>query len=193
LRIVIVGLTISSSWANGHATPWRGLLRALHEAGHLATFFEHDVDYYAAHRDLSAPEFCDLILYTDWPSAVERARTAVQRADIAIVTSYCPDGLSACELVLDDPRVLRVFYDLDTPITLAALEKYGFAVPAGANYLSSTLIPEFDLYLSFTGGPVLDFLKSRWGARHTAALYGSVDPPRPMRACMRPPKHSAVR
>jgi spore maturation protein CgeB len=176
VRIVIFGLTVSSSWANGHATPWRGLLRALHEAGHAATFFERDVGYYAAHRDLGEPDFCDLVLYSTWASVVERARTAVGRADIAIVTSFCPDGLSACDLVLDNPRAVRVFYDLDTPVTLAALEHHGVAVPGGAHYLSSKLIPEFDLYLSFTGGRVLDILKSRWGARQTAALYGSVDP-----------------
>ncbi|MDQ3811763.1 MAG: glycosyltransferase [Chloroflexota bacterium] len=176
LRLVIFGLTISSAWANGHATPWRGLLKALHAAGHQATFFERDVDYYAAHRDLAAPPYCNLVLYQDWPSVLDRARAAVADCDVAIVTSYCPDGLSATRLVLEAPRALRVFYDLDTPVTLAALVEHGLAVPGGAHYLNSDLVPEFDLYLSFTGGPVLDEVRNRWGARRVAPLYGSVDP-----------------
>jgi spore maturation protein CgeB len=176
VRWCIFGLTLSSSWANGHATPWRGLLKALHSAGHQVTFFERNTDYYAVHRDLPAPDFCELVLYDEWSSIVGRAQAAVRNTDVALVTSYCPDGLAACHLVLQTPRPLKVFYDLDTPVTLAALGEYGVAIPGGARYLSADLIPEFDLYLSFTGGPVLDELRTRWGARRTAPLYGSVDP-----------------
>src|SRR5215207_1195564 len=117
LRFAIFGLTISSAWANGHATPWRGLLKALHAQGHQVTFFERDVEYYAAHRDLATPEFCELVLYDDWQAVLPRARRAIADADVAMVTSYCPDGLQACQEVLDKPEPLRVFYDLDTPIT----------------------------------------------------------------------------
>jgi spore maturation protein CgeB len=176
VRFAIFGLTISSAWANGHATPWRGLLKALHAAGHHATFFERDVTYYAAHRDLPRPAFCDLVLFASWPDVLDRATAVLREADVAIVTSYCPDGLTACQLVLDTPRPLHVFYDLDTPITVAALTAHGVAIPTGARYLTPELIPEFDLYLSFTGGPLLDRLQTDWGARRVAALYGSVDP-----------------
>lgn len=176
MNIVIFGLTISSAWANGHATPWRALLKGLAGLGHSATFFERDVAYYAQHRDLVDPEFCQLELYTEWCSVLDRAREAVGAADVAIVTSYCPDGLAACQLVLDSPRPMHVFYDMDTPVTLAALERDGLAVSNGAHYLRPELIPEFDLYLSFSGGPKLDEFRERWGARRTAPLYGSVDP-----------------
>jgi spore maturation protein CgeB len=158
VRIVIFGLTLSSSWANGHATPWRGMLKALARMGHQLTFFERDVPYYRDHRDLAAPGFCQLVLYDAWDARA--ARQAIQDADIAI----------------DTPGPLHVFYDLDTPVTLAALEQHGVAVPNGAHYLTTDLIPEFDLYLSFTGGAVLDELRQRWGARTVAPLYGSVDP-----------------
>ena len=174
MRFAIFGLTLSSAWANGHATPWRGMLRALARMGHHTTFFEKDVAYYREHRDLAEPDFCDLVLYDTWDEP--RARQAVRQADVAIVTSYCPDGLAACEVVLDTPGSLHVFYDLDTPVTLAALDQHGIAVPNGARYLRKELIPEFDLYLSFTGGAVLDDLQERWGARRVAPLYGSVDP-----------------
>jgi spore maturation protein CgeB len=176
VQFTIFGLTISSAWANGHATPWRGLLKGLSQLGHEATFFEHDVDYYAQHRDLTNPGFCDLVLYSDWQSIVDSARESVQHSDVAIVTSYCPDSLAACRLMLDTPGPLHTFYDLDTPVTLAALTEHGLAVPDGAHYLTPDLIPDFDLYLSFTGGQILETLTSEWGARRTFALYGSVDP-----------------
>ena len=176
MKFVIFGLTVSSAWANGHATPWRALLRALQRQGHATTFFERDVDYYARHRDLAAPDFCDLVLYSEWSDIQARAENIMREADVAIVTSYCPDGLAACRLMLDTPGPLHVFYDMDTPVTLCELAEHGLAVAAGARYLTPDLIPEFDLYLSFTGGPILETLEARWGARRTAPLYGSVDP-----------------
>jgi spore maturation protein CgeB len=52
MKIVVFGLTISSSWGNGHATLWRGLCRALASRGHRVVFFERNVSYYAMNRDL---------------------------------------------------------------------------------------------------------------------------------------------
>jgi spore maturation protein CgeB len=177
VKFVIFGLTISSAWANGHATPWRALLDGLNRQGHTATFFEREVPYYAQQRDLPHPDFCTLVLYSDWDASLQsRARAALANADVAMVTSYCPDGLSACRLVLGTRGPLHVFYDMDTPVTLAALERDGLAIASGAHYLTPELIPHFDLYLSFTGGPVLETLETRRGARRTAPLYGSVDP-----------------
>jgi spore maturation protein CgeB len=176
MRFVIFGLTISSSWANGHATTWRGLLKALRRDGHLVTFFERDVPYYAAERDLPNPDFCELVLYEDWDTVLPRARRALADADVAMVTSYCADGLAACRLVLDGAGPLRVFYDIDTPVTLAELSAHGIATASGARYLTPALIPEFDLYLSFTGGSLLTEIETTWGARRTAPLYCSVDP-----------------
>jgi spore maturation protein CgeB len=146
------------------------MLKGLHGLGHRVTFFERDVAYYAAHRDLSAPEFCELVLYEDWTAVLPRARQAIADADVAMVTSYCPDGIAASEELLDKAAPLRVFYDMDTPITLAGLEG------TGVDYVQMHMLPEFDLVLSFTGGPILEELQTRWGAKRTAALYGSVDP-----------------
>lgn len=176
MRFVIFGLGLSSTWGNGQATTWRGLLKALHRAGHAVTFFERDVSYYASTRDLPDPDFCELVLYADWPAALPRARAALAEAEVAMVASFCPDGLAACRLVLDSRTPLRVFYDLDTPVTLAGLAEHGLAVAGGAEYLTPDLVPQFDLYLSFTGGPTLQHLRAAWGARRTAALYCLVDP-----------------
>ena len=170
MKLVIFGLTISSAWGNGHATLWRGLCRALDEQGHDVTFFERDVPYYAAHRDLADPPGCDLRLYEDWPSILDEANSEVADADVAMVTSYCPDGREACALVLDS-NARRVFYDLDTGVTLSRLRN-GETVP----YLPEQGLGDFDLVLSYTGGRALTELQAQLGARRVAPLYGSVDP-----------------
>lgn len=171
MRLLIFGLTVSSSWGNGHATLWRGLCRALAGRGHRVTFFEHDVPYYAQHRDLYGPEDYELILYSDWREIEIRADHLAAEADSAIVTSYCPDAREASDLVLNSQIPLRVFYDLDTPVTLARLQA-GETV----EYLPSEGLAAFDLVLSYAGGRVLEQLRSRLGARRVAHLYGSVDP-----------------
>src|SRR5215203_1186597 len=111
MKIVVFGLTISSSWGNGHATLWRGLCRALAALGHQVVFYERDVPYYASARDLHEIAGGELVLYPDWNSVQHRAKRDVAEADVAIVTSYCPDAVTATRLVTDS-ATLSVFYDL---------------------------------------------------------------------------------
>ncbi|MDQ3284089.1 MAG: glycosyltransferase [Acidobacteriota bacterium] len=169
-KIVIFGLTVSSSWGNGHATLWRALLRSLAAQGHEAVFFERDVPYYAENRDLHRGDGYELVLYRDWNEALPLARKALANADVGMVTSYCPDARAASELIVATPGVLHVFYDLDTPVTLDRLDR-GEEV----EYLPEDGLSQFDLVLSFTGGRALDELQSRLGARKAIPLYGSVD------------------
>jgi spore maturation protein CgeB len=171
VKLVIFGLSISSSWGNGHATIWRGLCREIISRGHRVIFFEKDVPYYAAHRDLFSIEGGELHLYSRWEDVLPIARGQLTDADVAMVTSYCPDGISASELVLDSNCELRVFYDLDTPVTLQRL-RAGENVP----YLKPGGLAEFDLVLSFTGGPALREVQTRLKAKRVVPLYGSVDP-----------------
>ncbi len=172
MRLVIFGLSVSSSWGNGHATLWRGLIAALSAAGHSVTFFERDVPYYAQNRDLAdLGEGAELVLYPEWSQVAHLARQAADAADVAIVTSFCPDALAATSLVGDSRAALRCFYDLDTPVTLDRLEARE-PVP----YIGPSGLAEFDLVLSYTGGGALEALRTRLGARRTAALYGWADP-----------------
>ncbi len=173
MKLVIFGLTVSSSWGNGHATLWRGLLSAWTRRGHDAVFFERDVPYYACHRDLTALAGCDLVFYPDFEQARRAAADQLRDAQVAMVTSYCPDGIAAAELVLESQAELKVFYDLDTPVTLADLAA-GRPVP----YLGPRGLAGFDLVLSYTGGKALDELCARLGASKAAPLYGHVDPAR---------------
>ncbi len=169
LRIVIIGLSITSSWGNGHATTFRSLVAGLAERGHDVLFLERDKPWYAEHRDLPAPPFGRCALYADL-AGLERHAAAVGDADLVIVGSYVPDGVEVCRWALGRACGVTAFYDIDTPVTLTALEG------SGSDYITRELIPRFDLYLSFTGGPTLDTLERRYGARRARALYCSVDP-----------------
>lgn len=171
MKIVVFGLTVSSSWGNGHATLWRGLCRALAGQGHHVTFFERDLPYYRTARDLDRLPGGRLALYAAWPDILAEAARECAAADVAIVTSFCPDGPAAIDLVAGQARSLRVFYDLDTPVTLAQLDRGETVAYLGAHDLSG-----FDLVLSYTGGPALRALRDRLGARRVAPLYGHADP-----------------
>lgn len=171
VRITIFGLTLSSSWGNGHATPYRAILRALYRLGHQVTFFERDLPYYAAHRDLPRPEFCQLALYDCWDEIRTRAVESASESDIVITASYCPDGSRINDEILGLGLPLKVYYDLDTPITLNKLSA-GLTV----EYVTPEQLRAFDLVLSWAGGKALAELRTRWGVRVARPLYGCVDP-----------------
>lgn len=170
LKITFFGLTLSSSWGNGHATPYRAIVRALHRRGVHLVFYEKDVPYYARHRDFASCEYCDLDLYSDWSSVRATALRHAAESDIVVVGSYTPEGARISDDLLDLPRPMHVFYDLDTPVTLSHLNK------GPLEYLRREQIPEFDLYLSFTGGDLLRRLEYHYGSRAARPLYGCVDP-----------------
>lgn len=175
MRFAIFGLTISSSWCNGHATLWRGLCKALAALGHEFVFFEHDMACFASARDwTSLPPSLGgsrLVLYSDWSTIESRARRELASCDTAIVSSYCFDAQAATDAILDARHPLAVFYDLDTPVTLDALRS-GKQV----HYIPWRGLADFDLVLSYTGGAALEALRSDLCAHRVRALYGHVDP-----------------
>jgi len=170
LGIVILGLSITSSWGNGHATTYRALVKALGQRGHDVLFLERDMPWYAAQRDMPAPPFCRTRLYANVEELKDRFGQAVRDADLVIVGSYVPDGAAVGEWVITGAGGITAFYDIDTPVTLAKLGHDDH------EYLSPALIPRYDMYLSFTGGPLLDHLQRKYHARRARPLYCSVDP-----------------
>ena len=170
LRIVILGLTITSSWGNGHATTYRGLVRGLARRGHDVLFLERDKPWYAEHRDLAEPPYGTTILYDSLDALQGRWAAAIAGADLVIVGSYVPDGIEVGRLVQKLAQGATAFYDIDTPVTLAALEA------GSCDYLSAELMRGYDLYLSFTGGPTLQELERSWGSPAARPLYCSADP-----------------
>ena len=169
MKLVVLGLSLSSSWGNGHATTFRALLGAFAQRGHEVLFLERDVPWYADHRDLDAPGYCRLAFYRDL-SELGDHHEAIARADAVIVGSYVPDGVAVGRMVQATTSGVTAFYDIDTPVTLAKLERGDY------EYLTPDLIPGYDVYLSFTGGPTLDRLMRDYGSPGARALYCSVDP-----------------
>jgi spore maturation protein CgeB len=169
LNIVIFGLSISSSWGNGHATVYRALMRALGARGHHVLFLERDVPWYAAHRDLPKSPSGSLQLYTSVEELKETYAWDVQNADLCIVGSYVPEGCDVADWVTRTAKGITAFYDIDTPITLTKLAS------GDTEYISPELIPRFDLYLSFTGGPSLRLIEREYGSPRALAFYCSVD------------------
>jgi spore maturation protein CgeB len=184
LDVVFLGLTITSSWGNGHATTYRALTRALSDAGHRVTFLERDVPWYAGTRDLAAPPFCRTVLYGDLAELRERHLDAVRHADLVVLGSYVPEGPEVARWVQRAARGVTAFYDIDTPVTVAGLLR------GTCDYLAPELVPGFDLYLSFTGGPMLARIERRLGARAARPLYCSADP-RVHLPAARPPRWDA--
>src|SRR5262249_29096313 len=172
VKIVVFGLTISSSWGNGHATPYRAILRALSAMGHDVQFFEKDVEYYRSRRDFASCDYCRLTLYPDWKTVRPLAMGEAASADVVITASYLPEGRRINDEILELERPLRVFYDLDTPITLRGVE----LEEGGIDYLGRDQIAGFDLVLSFAGGKILGELQQKFGARMARPLYGCIDP-----------------
>jgi spore maturation protein CgeB len=170
MRVVVLGLSITSSWGNGHATTYRSLLRELAARGHSVLFLERDVPWYAAHRDMPEPPFGRTALYGSLTELKQRWRADVRGADIVVVGSYVPDGIAVGEWATSTAAGAVAFYDIDTPVTAAALRRRACA------YLCPALLAKFDLYLSFTGGPLLERMRHELGARRVAPLYCSVDP-----------------
>jgi spore maturation protein CgeB len=170
MKIAIFGLSITSSWGNGHATTYRALVRALSARGHDIVFYERDTSWYAANRDLPDPPYCRTVLYTSLADLADHVTTDLAATDLAIVGSYVPEGIAVGDLIHRLARGLTAFYDIDTPITLARL-RHG-----GTEYLTASQIPRYDLYLSFTGGPTLETLQRKYGSPLARPLYCSVDP-----------------
>ena len=169
MNIVILGLSITSSWGNGHATTYRALVRALAARGHQLLFLERDSTWYADNRDLPEPTYCHARLYRSLDELQRQFAGEIEEADLVIVGSYVPEGIGVADLVLRTARGCRAFYDIDTPVTLAKVQN------GGAPYLDRRQIPAFDLYLSFTGGPTLERLERKFRAQRARALYCSVD------------------
>ncbi len=169
MKVTILGLSITSSWGNGHATNYRALARALQARGDQVVFLERDASWYAQHRDLPEPPWCETHLYGS-VSQLRGFAPAVREADLVIVGSFVPEGVAVGRWVADQAAGAIAFYDIDTPVTIDKLRA------GDAEYLSAELVPRYDLYLSFTGGRALEILRDEFGARRPEPFYCFVDP-----------------
>ena len=138
--------------------------------GHQVHFFEKDVPYYRIRRDFDQCDYCRLVLYQDWNNIRREALDCARSSDVVITASYLPEGQRINDDVLELSAPLRIYYDLDTPVSLGKLEN------GGVEYIRADQFAAFDLVLSFTGGKGLEVLEQRYQARLARPLYGCVDP-----------------
>jgi spore maturation protein CgeB len=170
MKITIIGLSITSSWGNGHATTYRSLVKGLKQRGHNVVFLERNVPWYASNRDMPEADFCKVILYDSVTELKDGLSDYIEEADVVITGSYVPEGILVGGLVQERASGIRAFYDIDTPVTLASMRK------GTCEYLAPNLIPGYDLYLSFTAGRCLDIFEHEFGSPAARPLYCSVDP-----------------
>lgn len=167
---VFLGLSITSTWGNGHATTYRSLLKQLAGRGHKITFLERDVPWYAENREFDHQPYCGIGLYDNLDDLRDRFSAILTGADAVIVGSYVPEGIAVGRWITSTTKQVTSFYDIDTPVTLTSLKE------GTCDYLSCDLIRKYQLYLSFTGGPTLKFIERRLGSPCAFPLYCSVDP-----------------
>jgi len=170
VRIAFFGSSLVSSYWNGAATYYRGLLRALAGRGHEVTFFEPDAFERQQHRDIDDPSWANVVV---WNPTEARARVlvrAARRFDLVVKASGV--GVLDAELeravaALDGP--IRVFWDVDAPATLARVEQWREDV-------FRDLVPRYDLVLTYGGGdPVVERYRAL-GARDCIPVYNALDP-----------------
>lgn len=168
--IVFIGLTITSSWGNGHATTYRSLIKALNSHGHTVLFLEKDVPWYKNNRDFTEADYARIDFYSSFDELKCKFTNVIKNAEIVIVGSYVPDGINIGDWVTKTAHGLTAFYDIDTPVTLANIKK------GSCTYITKELISRYNMYLSFAGGPVPSLLENVYGSPFARPLFCSVDP-----------------
>lgn len=171
-RIAFYGSSILSSYWNGAATYYRGLLRALARLGHDITFHEPDAFDRARHRDIDWPDWCRVAVYPATAQGVAQAAERAAEADVVVKASgvgFADDALLAGVMAAARPGALRVFWDVDAPATLAAMH----ADPGDA---LRAMLPDLDLVLTYGGGDPVVRAYGALGARACVPVYNALDP-----------------
>lgn len=172
MKIAFYGSSLLSSYWNGAATYYRGLLQALSKSGHDITFFEPDVHDRQQHRDIDPPEWCRVVVYEPTTEALCLVTTEAARADVVIKASgvgFLDDVLLEHVLNAAHPRALKIFWDVDAPATLAELR-------ADPDHPMHPQIPRLDLVLTYGGGdPVVNAYRDL-GAARCVPIYNALDP-----------------
>jgi spore maturation protein CgeB len=171
MRIAFFGSSLVSAYWNGAATYYRGLLRALADRGHDITFYEPDAFERQRHRDIDDPDWCRVVVYPANEAAMLEALATAPDADIIVKAS----GVGIFDALLEEavlearrPGSLAIFWDVDAPATLDRLER--------GNEPFAELIPEYDMVLTYGGGPRVVEGYLRWGARACVPIYNALDP-----------------
>jgi spore maturation protein CgeB len=165
LKIVMLGGSITASAGNGRVATYRGLLRELSARGHQALFLERGSE----NRRLSKSSSEHTEFYSDVKDLKDRFINTVREADFVLVGSDIGEGVEIGEWITRTAQGATAFYDFDAPQTIAGLAR------GSVDYISPSLIPRYQLYLSGTGGSLLEYIEKQYGSPMARPLYCSVD------------------
>jgi spore maturation protein CgeB len=173
MNIAFFASSLVSAYWNGAATYYRGIIRALHNRGHRVTFYESDAFGRQQHRDIPDPDYAKVVVYSsDGTDAVRRCLDEARSADLIVKASgngVFDELLEAEVLERKNSRNLVAFWDVDAPVTLDRVQQD----PADP---FNTLIPRYDLILTYGGGePVVQAYRAQ-GARECVPIYNALDP-----------------
>jgi spore maturation protein CgeB len=173
LRIAMFGSSLVSSYWNGAATYYRGIVSALAARGHCITFYEPDIYERQSHRDIPDPPWAEVKVYAGHDErAVQAALEDAIGADVVIKASGVGefDELLECGILqTKSPEALSVFWDVDAPATLERVE-------ANPTDPFRSLIPRYDLIFTYGGGDKVVRKYRSLGARQCEVIYNALDP-----------------
>ena len=173
LRISMFGSSLVSSYWNGAATYYRGVLRALAGRGHAIRFYEPDAFERQQHRDIADPPWAKVRVYPPGEAAVAEALADAQRnSDIVIKASGVgvDDALLEREVAgMKSPGCATAFWDVDAPATLERLQ-------GDPDDPFAKLVPRYDIVLTYGGGPPVVAGYQKFGARACVPIYNGLDP-----------------
>lgn len=171
MKIAFYGSSLLSSYWNGAATYYRGILRALAGHGHDITFYEPDAHDRGRHRDFAPPSWCRVVVYPATPDGLKSAAEAAEGADVVVKASgvgYADDALLAAVMAAARPEAVRIWWDVDAPATLAEIE------PLPDHPIRAHL-PDLDLVLTYGGGPPVVAAYGALGAVRCLPIYNGLD------------------
>lgn len=170
--LAFFGSSLVSAYWNGAATYYRGIIRALHDRGFAVTFYEPDAFDRQAHRDMPDPDWARVVVYSaDGEGGANRALDAARGADIVVKASgvgVFDELLEAAVVDVRRPGGLAIYWDVDAPATLDRLR-------ANPSDPLRALIPQYDLILTYGGGPPVVAAYEAVGARMCVPVYNALD------------------
>ncbi|MBX9759241.1 MAG: glycosyltransferase [Beijerinckiaceae bacterium] len=172
MKIAFYGSSLLSSYWNGAATYYRGLLREMARNGHEIHFHEPDAFDRQKHRDIEPPDWCAVDVYEASPRGLADAARKASRADVVVKTSgvgYADNELLASVLAHARADAITIFWDVDAPTTLAEIS-------ADPQHPLRAALARLDAVLTYGGGaPVVNAYREL-GAAECAPIYNALDP-----------------
>ncbi|WP_434149989.1 CgeB family protein [Methylocaldum gracile subsp. desertum] len=171
-QVAFFGSSLVSSYWNGAATYYRGLIRALSVLGYRTTFYEPDAFERQQHRDMANPTWANVVVYPATEQGVSKALEAARQADILVKASgvgVFDDWLEREIPGLRAPNRMVIYWDVDAPATLERVHQ-------NPNDPFRTLIPHYDLILTYGGGPPVVEAYRALAARDCVPVYNALDP-----------------